>query len=106
MVTTTTLGGRPKERISRRVCLALSKGICTCMTTTSGSSSRASLRASASLGTSATTSMPPPWEASKAARPCLNMVWSSASSTLMIGSLGFADPTIRFPLGDEAWCAV
>src|SRR5215218_6864734 len=60
MVTMMTLGGSGKERSASRVSTALWKGSCTCMTTTSGSSSRASLRASASLGTSATTSMPPP----------------------------------------------
>ena len=70
--------------------MALSKGNWTCMMTTSGESSRASFRASASLGTSATTSMPPK-EARILARPCLNRVWSSASSTL-IGPFVF-----RFP---------
>ena len=58
MVTITTLGGSGKERIALRVSLALSKGICTCMMTTSGESSPTKRRASASFGTSATTSMP------------------------------------------------
>src|SRR5215208_1496440 len=49
MVTITTFGGSRKERMAFRVSLALSKGICTCMMTTSGESSRASLRASASF---------------------------------------------------------
>jgi hypothetical protein len=59
MVTMTTLGGSGKERIRLSVSLARSKGICTCMITTSGRSWRARRRAPSSLGTSARTSMPP-----------------------------------------------
>jgi hypothetical protein len=55
----TTLGGSGNERMAESVRLARSKGTCTCMTTASGRSSRASVRASSSLGTSATASMPP-----------------------------------------------
>jgi hypothetical protein len=59
MVTITTLGGWGKVRITGRLSTALWKGICTCMITTSGESSRATSKACASFGTSATTSMPP-----------------------------------------------
>src|SRR5918994_1430283 len=57
MVTITTFGGSGKARMAIRVSLALSKGICTCMMTTSGER------------------IP--------ARPSRNMVWSSASSTFI-----------------------
>jgi hypothetical protein len=59
MVQITTLGGSGNERRASRVSFDLPNGICTCITTTSGESSRASSKASASLGTSATTSTAP-----------------------------------------------
>ena len=59
MVQITTFGGSGNERMAESASRARSKGICTYMTTTSGATSRARRRASASFGTSATTSIAP-----------------------------------------------
>ena len=83
MVTITTLGASGKARIAWRVSLALEKGICTCMMTTSGESSRASLRALPVVGDLGyDLHAPVGGQYPRKALP-EHVVWSSASSTLI-----------------------